>query len=152
MTLSEKAAALEDADFKQMFGVAKRTFEEILKTMRKADAARKRGPCGRPSKPALEERLFMALKYWRQYPMRKEPTFEFGVGESAAHDEIVRVENAPIKSGKFSLPGKEALFGENCEIGIVVVNAKVKVFKIASSRYRNRRALRAADVAHMRDY
>ena len=43
MVLNEKAAALEDAYFKQMFGVAKRTFEEMLKTLHEADAARKRG-------------------------------------------------------------------------------------------------------------
>ena len=123
MTLSEKAAELKDADFKQLFGVARRTFGEMLAVLREAEAARKRGPRGRPSKLAHEDRLFMALKYWRQYPTQKELAFEFGVGEATAHDAIVRVENALIKSGKFSLPGKKALLGEASEIEIVVVDA-----------------------------
>ena len=122
MTLSEKAATLKDADFKQLFGVARRTFEEMLEALREAEAARKRGPRGRPSKLAPEERLSMALKYWRQYPTQKELAFEFGVGEATAHDAIVRVENALIKSGKFGLPGKKALLGQEAEIEIAVVD------------------------------
>ena len=65
----------------------------------------------------------MALKYWRQYLTQKELAFEFGVWEATAHDVIVRIENALIKSGRFSLSGKKALLGKDCETEIVIVDA-----------------------------
>jgi hypothetical protein len=47
--------------------------------------------------------------------------FEFDVGEATAHDVIVWVEDTLVKSGKFSLPGKKALY-EDAEIEIVLVD------------------------------
>ena len=63
----------------------------------------------------------MSLKYWRQYVTQKELAFEFEVGEATAHDVIVWVENTLVKSGKFSLPGKKALY-EDAEIEVVLVD------------------------------
>jgi len=116
----EKAKRLKDADFKQIIGIKKETFDEMVSILKHAYAEKhKKG--GRPSKLSLEDQLFMSLKYWRQYITQKELAFEFEVGEATAHDTIIWVENTLIKSGKFSLPGKKALYEDN-DIEIVLVD------------------------------
>ena len=122
MTLHEKAMALKDADFKQVIGVAKGTFAAMLAILREAYAARHKRR-GRHAKLSLEDRLFMSLKYWRQYVTQKELAFEFGVGEATAHATIVWVEDALARSGKFRLPGRKALLGGgDSDIEVVAVD------------------------------
>jgi len=118
--LYEKAMRLSDADFKQIIGVTKGTYEQMLEQVRIGYAAMHRRR-GRHAKLALEDILFMALKYWRQYVTQKELAFEFEVGEATVHDWIVWVEDTLVKCGKFSLPGRKALL-EDTEIEIVLVD------------------------------
>jgi len=120
MTRNEKAQKLSDKDFKQIIGVRKETFEEMLCELRAAYAAKHKRR-GRHSKLSLEDQLFLSLKYWRQYVTQKELAFEYEVGEATVHDVIDWVENTLVKSGKFSLPGKKALY-EDAEIEIVLVD------------------------------
>jgi transposase len=119
-TLYEKSMRLKDADFKQIIGVTKPIYAEMLEELRIAYAAKHKRR-GRHAKLSLEEILFMTLKYWRQYITQKELAFEFSVGEATVHDWIVWVEDALVKSGKFRLPGKKALL-EDAEIEIVLVD------------------------------
>ena len=120
MTRYEKASKLKDKDFKQIIGVEKTTFDEMVEILRDA-YAEKHKRRGRHADLSREDQLFMSLKYWRQYVTQKELAFEFEVGEATAHDTIVWVEDTLIKSGKFSLPGKKALL-EDAEIEIVIVD------------------------------
>jgi len=120
MNRYEKAARLSDADFKQIIGVEKETFDAMVEVLSNA-YAEKHKRRGRHAKLSREDQLFMSLKYWRQYVTQKELAFEFEVGEATVHDVIVWVENTLIKSGKFSLPGKKALL-EDTEIEIVLVD------------------------------
>ena len=120
MTRYEKASKLKDEDFKQIIGVKRALFDEMTVVLREA-YAEKHKRRGRHSKLSVEDQLFLSMKYWRQYVTQKELAFEFDVGEATAHDTIIWVENALIKSGKFSLPGKKALL-EDAEIEIVLVD------------------------------
>jgi len=120
MTRYEKTKKLKEEDFKQIIGVKRETYEEMLEELRGA-YAEKHKRRGRHSKLPLEDQLFLSLKYWRQYVTQKELAFEFEVGEATAHDVIVWVENTLVKSGRFSLPGKKALL-EDTEIEIVLVD------------------------------
>ena len=120
MNRYEKATKLSEADFKQIIGVQKDTFEAMLDVLRDA-YAEKHKRRGRQAKLTVEDQLFMGLKYWRQYVTQKELAFEFEVGEATAHDVIVWVEDTLIKSAKFSLPGKKALL-DDTEIEIVLVD------------------------------
>ena len=120
MNRYDKAMALKDVDFKQIIGVTKATYEDMLLELQKA-YAEKHKRRGRHTKLSNEDKLFMALKYWRQYITQKELAFEFEVGEATAHDTIVWVEDTLVKCGKFSLPGKKALLEEN-EIEIILVD------------------------------
>jgi len=120
MTRYEKTLKLSEKDFKQIIGVKKETFSEMIKLLSEA-YAEKHKRRGRHSKLSIADQLFLSLKYWRQYVTQKELAFEFEVGEATAHDVIVWVENTLIKSGKFTLPGKKALL-EDAEIEIVLVD------------------------------
>lgn len=111
---------LSEEDFKQVIGVKKLTYEEMLAELCTA-YAKKHKRRGRHSKLPLEDIFFMALKYWRQYVTQKELAFEFEVGETTAHDWIVWVEDTLVKCKKFSLPGKKALL-EDTEIEVVLVD------------------------------
>jgi len=119
--LFDKAMRLGDEDFKQVIGVEKATYAAMLESLREAYAAR-HARRGRHASLAMEDILFMALKYWRQYVTQKELAFEFEVGESTAHDWIVWVEDALVADGRFSLPGKKVLLGDNdIEVALVDV-------------------------------
>ena len=120
MTRYEKATKLTATDFKQIIGVKRETFDDMVAELGKA-YAEKHKRRGRHAKLSLEDQLFLSLKYWRQYVTQKELAFEFEVGEATAHDVIVWVENTLVKSGKFSLPGKKALL-DDAEIEIVLVD------------------------------
>ena len=111
---------LGDADFKQVIGVKKETYAAMLEVLRGAYAA-KHTRRGRHAALAMEDLLFMSLKYWRQYVTQRELAFEFEVGETTAHDWIVWVEDTLVASGKFSLPGKKALLEDN-DIEVVLVD------------------------------
>jgi hypothetical protein len=118
--LFDKAMRLCDKDFKQVIGVAKPTFSAMLAEVQVAYAAKHKRR-GRHADLALEDILFMSLKYWRQYVTQLELAFEFGVGEATVHDWIVWTEDTLVKSGKFALPGKKALREDN-DIEIVLVD------------------------------
>jgi hypothetical protein len=70
---------------------------------------------------SLEDILFMALKYWRQYVTQKELAFEFEVGEATVHDWIVWVESTLAKCKRFRLPERKELL-EGTEIEVVLVD------------------------------
>ena len=118
--LYDKAMRLSAEDFKQVIGVTQPTFAAMLVEVQTAYAAKHKRR-GRHASLALEDILFMCLKYWRQYVTQLELAFEFGVGEATVHDWIVWTEDTLVKSGKFALPGKKALLEDN-EIEVVLVD------------------------------
>jgi hypothetical protein len=115
-----RALELQDNEFKLLIGVNKETASVMIDELKTAYAA-KHTKRGRHSKLAIDEMFTMTMEYWRQYPTMFELGFQYGVSKSVVHDIIVWVENTLIKSGKFSLPGKKALYEDN-EIEIVLVD------------------------------
>ena len=125
--LFEKAMRLGEVDFKQVIGVEKPTYAAMLEVLREAYAAKhKRRGCH--AKLALEDILFMSLKYWRQYVTQKELGFEFGVGEATVRDWIVWTEDTLVRSGAFRLLGKKALPEDN-DIEVVLVDVTESPFE-----------------------
>ena len=120
MTRYEKAQKLPEKKFKQLIGVAKTSFDEMVSVLNEA-YAQKHKRRGRHSKLSNEDKLFLTLKYLRQYITQLELAYEFEVGEATVHDTIVWVEDTLVKSGKFSLPGKKALLEDN-EIEVILVD------------------------------
>ncbi len=120
MDAYEKTKRLSDADFKQIIGVKRTTFEAMVEVLKEAYAEKHRKG-GRPSKLSIETQLIMTLKYLRQYPTQMELAYEFEVGEATVHDTIVWVENTLVKADKFKLPGKKVLL-EDSDIEIILVD------------------------------
>jgi len=116
----EKTKRLKDGDFKQIIGVKRETFAEMVKILAVA-YAKKHEKGGRKPKLTLEEQLVMTLKYLRQYVTQKELSYEFEVGEATVHDTIEWVENTLVKDDKFKLPGKKTLL-EDESIEIILVD------------------------------
>ena len=121
MSIYEKSIKLNDQDFKQLIGVKHVTFSEMVSVLA-MDYNKRHTNGGRPPSLTIENRLCMALKYWRQYITQKELAFEFEVGEQTVRDTIAWVEDTLIKSGKFALPGKKVLLEPDNEIEIVLVD------------------------------
>jgi hypothetical protein len=117
----QKARNLKDEDFKQIIGVKKETFTEMLKELGE-NYAKKHEKGGRPPKMPLGVQLLVTLKYLRQYVTQFELAFEFEVGEATIHDTIVWVENTLLKSGKFNVPGKKELLSQDSKIEILLVD------------------------------
>jgi hypothetical protein len=116
----EEAIKLSEEKFKRLIGVKKQTYEEMRKILEKS-LAEKHSKGGRNPKLSVENMLFLALEYWRQYITFAELGFNYRVAESTAHDITVWVEDVLIKSGRFTLPGKKALI-EDDSIEIVLVD------------------------------
>lgn len=116
----EEAEKLSGEKFKRLIGVKKETYEEMRKILAVA-LAKKHSRGGRKPKLSVENMLFLALEYWRQYITFAELGFNYRVAESTAHDITVWVEEVLIKSGRFGLPGKKALM-EDERIEIVLVD------------------------------
>ena len=121
MSVFEKSKKLSDQDFKQLIGVKRVTFSEMVSVLRE-DYLKRHLNGGRPPSLSIENRLCLVLKYWRQYVTQKELGFEFEVGEQTVRDTIAWVEDTLIKSGKFALPGKKVLLEPDNDIEIVLVD------------------------------
>ena len=126
MELYAKAERLSNKDFKQIIGVEKATFDAMVMILKEAYARKpKKWRGGRKKKLTMENQLLMTLKYLRQYVTQKELAFEFEVGEATVCDTIRWVEDALIKDGSFSLPGKKVLLEDDSEddsIEVVLVD------------------------------
>ena len=120
MDVYEKTKRLSDMDFKQIIGVKRNTFNDMVQVLKEAYAEKHRKG-GRPPKLSIEAQLIMTLKYLRQYPTQLELAYEFEVGEATVHDTIVWVENTLVKDDKFKLPGKKVLLEEN-NIEVILVD------------------------------
>jgi hypothetical protein len=101
-----------DKEFKELFGVKKEIFHEMLAILN--DAREKRRQKGGPRQTTLSvgDQLFLALQYWREYRTMAHLAFDFGVAKSTVSDTIVMVENTLIQDGTFHLPGKKALMAK----------------------------------------
>ncbi len=100
-----------DTEFKELFGVKKEIFHEMLAILTAAYHERHRKG-GRRPKLSVGAQLFLALQYWREYRTMAHLAFDFGVAKSTVSDTIVLVENVLIQNGMFRLPGKKALLSK----------------------------------------
>lgn len=78
---------------------------------------------GRPAKLTRADQLLMTLMYWREYRTQFHIAQSFGVSEPTACRTIKRVEDALLRSGKFTLPGKKALTQSDTVFEVVLVDA-----------------------------
>ena len=106
-----RAFRKNDKEFKELFGVKKEIFHQMLVVVAVAREERlRRG--GRKPKLSAGDQLFLTLQYWREYRTMAHLAFDFGVAKSTISDTIVAVENALVQDKSFHLPGKKALLSK----------------------------------------
>ena len=108
MERRQRAFTKDDTVFKQLFGVKKETFHEMLAVLAAAYEVRRHKGGPRP-KLTTGDQLFLTLQYWREYRTMEHLAYEFALAKSTVSDTMTRVENVLVQDGSFRLPGKKAL-------------------------------------------
>jgi hypothetical protein len=103
-------------------GVKRETFSEMIDILVAAQNGRYR-KAGRKGGLRIEDKLLMALEYSREYRTYFHLGRSYGLSESACYRACRWVEDALIKSGKFSLPGKKALLKSDVEYALILIDA-----------------------------
>jgi len=98
----EAVKDLSPAAFKRLTGVKPEVFGNMVGVLREAETTKKKA--GRRSKLCLEDKLLLAMSYWREYRTQFHIAASYGVHEATANRIITKVEDLLIGSGKFSLP------------------------------------------------
>ena len=109
-------------NFRRLTGVKRATFNLMAAILNQAEIKRKTQG-GKPNKLSIEDRLLMALEYLREYRTYFHISRSYGISESACYRNIRWVEDALIKDGSFSLPGKKELLKSDAEYEVVLIDA-----------------------------
>ena len=121
MGQGKKATNAKNALFKRLYGVKPGTFHEMLSILqREYDALHQKG--GKPPKLTVEDRLYITLKYLREYRTMDSIAAEYGVCKGTVCLVIQWVEDTLVKDGRFALPGKKALKRKSPSIRYIVVD------------------------------
>jgi len=120
----DKLKKVSEENFKRGVGVKRATFELMVKEYKEAEKERKKGHKigGRKPKLCEEDRVLFMLQYYREYRTLYHIGFDYGISEGQASRLVRDVESVLIKSGKFSLPSKRALYGDDVELNFVLVD------------------------------
>ena len=121
----DKFEKVNDENFKRVVGVKRSTFEAMVKEYKRAEEERKKGHKvgGRKPKLCEEDRVLFMLEYYREYRTLYHMGIDYGISEGHASKIVRDVESVLIKSGKFSLPSKRALYEADSEIEFVIIDA-----------------------------
>ena len=117
----EQLKNLKPENFKRACGVSPPTFEEMRHVLQAYE--RKKIKPGRPPKLSLENRLLMALQYWREYRTYFHLGLSWGIDESVVCRTVHQIEQRLLTSQAFHVPGKKQLCAEDTPFDVVVVDA-----------------------------
>ena len=121
MGRGKKAQDAKEVLFKRLYGVKPATFNEMLKILQKEyDTMHKYG--GKPPKLIPEDKLYVTLKYLREYRTMDSIAAEYGVCKGTICLSIQWVEDTLVKDGTFELPGKRVLKRKSASIEYIVVD------------------------------
>jgi hypothetical protein len=121
MGRGKKARNAKDVLFKRLYGVKPATFNKMVIILQKElRLLHKNG--GKPPKLLPEDKLYITLKYLREYRTMDSLAAEYGVCKGTICLGIQWVENTLVKDGTFALPGKKALKRKSASIRYIVVD------------------------------
>lgn len=118
----ETASKLSSIEFMRLTGIQKKTFMEMVTIIKEIEDKRP-SRRGKPFHLPIEDRLLMTLEYLREYRTYFHLGQSYGLSESACYRNCRWIEDALIKSKKFSLPGKKALLKSNTEFEVILIDA-----------------------------
>jgi len=124
MSKYEKLEQLNDVNFKRLIGVKKETFDAMLFEYNKfrEQTVKDFGVGGAKQKLIPEDKILLMLEYFREYRTLAHIGFDYGVSEATASRVVKEVESILIKSKRFSLPSKRALYGDDIDLNFVVID------------------------------
>jgi len=121
MGRGKKAKNAKEALFKRLYGVKPATFAKMLLILQKEfNVMHKSG--GKPPKLTPENKLYITLKYLREYRTMDSIAAEYGVCKGTVCLSIQWVEDTLVKDGTFTLPGKKVLKRKSALIEYIVVD------------------------------
>jgi len=111
----------ETHTFKRLYGVKPATFNQMLSILQKEfNTMHKNG--GKPPKLLPEDKLYITLKYLREYRTMDSIAADYGVCKGTVCLAIQWVEDTLVKDGEFELPGKKVLKRKSAAIEYIVVD------------------------------
>jgi hypothetical protein len=119
MGQDEREKKLNDAGFKELFGVKKETFEQMGIILEKQYQLLHGY---RPPKLSVWDKLRITLQYLREYRTMFHIGHDWGVSKSTVCESIKWVEDTLVKNGAFRLPGKKTLRKSNDTMQCIVVD------------------------------
>ena len=121
----DKFEKVNEDDFKRLVGVKKTTFKMMVEEYKIAEKERKKDHKigGRKPKLCEEDRVLFMLEYYREYRTLYHMGIDYGISEGQASKLVRDVESVLIKSNKFSLPSKRALYKSDSAIEFVMIDA-----------------------------
>jgi hypothetical protein len=151
MKKGEKAADAKTALFKRLHGVKPGTFEKMRSILqREYDALHKKG--GKPPKLTVEDKLYITLKYLREYRTMDSIAAQYGVCKGTVCLSIQWVEDTLAEDGTFALPGKKKLKRKSASIQYVVVDVTESPInrpkKDQKEYYSGKKTAHAEDAGH----
>lgn len=125
MNKYEKLYKLSDTVFKRLIGVKREAYQVMVEEYKKYEKERTKnhGIGGRKQSLCEEDKVLFMLEYYREYRTLAHMGFDYGISEAVASKLVREVESVLIKSGRFSLPSKRALYGEDTEIEFILIDA-----------------------------
>ena len=107
--------------FKRVYGVKPDTFKKMLLILqREYNTMHKSG--GKPPKLTCEDKLYVTLKYLRDYRAMDSIASEYKVCKGTICLSIQWVEDTLVKDGTFALPEKRTLMKKSNAIEYIVVD------------------------------
>src|SRR5215471_5164846 len=117
----KKAQKAKEVLFKRLYGVKPDTFKTMLSILQKEFyEMHKNG--GKPPKLTPEDKLYVTLKYLREYRTMDSIAAEYGVCKGTVCLAIQWVEDTLTEDGTFDLPGKRVLKRKSPSIEYVLVD------------------------------
>ena len=121
MRKGKKAEDTKAVVFKRLYGVKPDTFEKMKGILQKAfNELHKQG--GKPPKLTVEDKLYITLKYLREYRTMESIGADYGVVKSAVCESVQWVEDTLSKDKTFRLPDKKILKKASPSLEYIVVD------------------------------
>ena len=121
MSRGKKTPDTKEALFKRLYGVKPATFNQMLLILQKEfNVLHKSG--GRPPKLKPLDKLYITLKYLREYRTMDSLAAEYHACKGTICLSIQWVEDTLAKDGTFALPGKKVLKRKSPSIEYIVVD------------------------------
>ena len=87
MAKYEQVKTLSDEKFRRLIGIKRRAFDKMIELLSEEDK-KKKSKGGRKNKLSIEDQLFMAFEYIREYRTYFHISLSYGVSESSAYKAI----------------------------------------------------------------